>query len=45
MMDNMVQVLYIHAMLAGHYTLSEREMGVLNNGLIKLMEYGLGGEI
>lgn len=45
MMENMVQVLYIHAMLAGHYTLSEREMGVLNNGLMKLMEYGLGGEI
>lgn len=45
MMDNMVQVLYIHAMLAGHYTLSEREMGILNTGLMKLMEYGLGGEL
>lgn len=45
MMDNTVQIVYIHAMLAGHYTLSERELGVLNHGLMKLMEYGLGGEI
>ncbi len=43
MVDNMVQILYVHAMLAGHYTLSEREMEILNTGLMKLMEYGLGG--
>lgn len=43
MMENMVRVLYVHAMLAGHYSLGEREMGILNTGLIKLMEYGLGG--
>lgn len=45
MMENMAQILYVHAMLAGHYTLSEREMEVLNTGLMKLMEYGLGGTI
>ena len=45
MAEDMVQVLYIHAMLAGHYTLSEREMEVLNTGLMKLIAYGLGGEI
>lgn len=45
MMEDMVEVLYIHAMLAGHYTLSGREMEILNTGLIKLMEYGLGGRI
>ncbi len=45
MTEHMIQVLYIHAMLAGHYTLSEREMEVLNTGLMKLIGYGLGGEI
>ena len=45
MMEDMVEVLYIHAMLAGHYTLSKREMEILNTGLIKLMEYGLGGGV
>ncbi len=42
---NMVQVLYVHAMLAGHYTLGEKETEVLNMGLIRLMEYGLGGNL
>ncbi len=42
--ENMVRVLYVHAMLAGHYTLGEREMEILNTGLIKLLEYGLGGK-
>lgn len=42
---NMVQVLYVHAMLAGHYTLGEKEKEVLNTGLIRLMEYGLGGNV
>ena len=42
---NMVQVLYVHAMLAGHYTLGEKEKEVLNTGLIRLMEYGLGGNL
>lgn len=42
---NMVQVLYVHAMLAGHYTLGEKETEVLNTGLIRLMEYGLGGNL
>lgn len=45
MTEDMIQVLYIHAMLAGHYTLSGREMEVLNTGLMKLIAYGLGGEI
>lgn len=43
MAENMVQVLYIHAMLAGHYSLGEKELEILNTGLIKLLEYGLGG--
>ncbi len=42
---NMAQVLYVHAMLAGHYTLGEKEKEVLNTGLIRLMEYGLGGNV
>ncbi|MCI8660598.1 MAG: HSP90 family protein [Lachnospiraceae bacterium] len=40
---SMVQVLYVHAMLTGHYTLKEKETEVLNAGLIRLMEFGLGG--
>ncbi len=40
----MIEVLYVHAMLAGHYTLGEKEMDVLNRGLIRLVEYGLGEE-
>lgn len=40
--ETMVQVLYVHAMLAGHYTLGERELEILNTGLLALMEYGLG---
>lgn len=42
---DMVQVLYVHAMLAGRYTLGEKEIEVLNTGLIRLMEYGLGGNV
>ena len=38
----MIEVLYVHAMLAGRYTLDEKEMGILNRGLIRLVEYGLG---
>lgn len=38
----MIEVLYVHAMLAGHYTLGEKEMKILNRGLIRLVEYGLG---
>ncbi len=40
-----IEVLYVHAMLAGHYTLGEKEMDILNRGLIRLVEYGLGEEI
>lgn len=43
--ENMVKVLYVHAMVAGHYTLGERETEVLNTGLIRLIEYGLGGDL
>ena len=42
---NMAQVLYVHAMLAGHYTLGEQEKEILNRGLIQIIEYGLGGNV
>ena len=42
-MENVVRILYVHAMLAGHYTLGERELEILNTGLIELIAYGLGG--
>ena len=45
MTENMAQVLYVHAMLAGHYTLGEQEKEILNRGLIQIIEYGLGGNV
>lgn len=45
MIGNMIKVLYVHAMLAGHYSLGERETEILNTGLIQLIEYGLGGKL
>ncbi|MCI8518186.1 MAG: HSP90 family protein [Hungatella sp.] len=45
MMETMIQILYVQAMLAGHYPLGERETEILNTGLMRLVEYGLGGQI
>ncbi len=42
---DMMRVLYVHAILAGHYNLGERETEILNTGLIRLIGYGLGGEV
>lgn len=43
--QNIIQVIYIQALLAGHYTLSGAEMELMNKSLQKLMEYALyGGE-
>jgi len=41
--ETVIQVLYVQALLAGHYTLKNKEMEMMNKGLIKLMEYGIGG--
>ncbi len=43
--ETMIKVLYVQAMLAGHYSLGEREMEILHTGLITLMEYGLEGNV
>ncbi len=46
MVETIVQVLYVQAFMAGHYTMGEKEMAIMNKSLMKLMEYGLdGGEI
>ncbi len=37
-----VQMLYVQALLLGHHPLSEREMRVLNEGLLGMIERGLG---
>lgn len=43
--QNIIQVIYIQALLAGHYTLGGAEMELMNKSLQKLMEYALyGGE-
>ncbi len=38
-----IQVIYIQALLAGHYTLEGREMELMNQSLQRLMEYALLG--
>lgn len=43
MIETIVQVLYVQAFMAGHYTMGEKEMAIMNKSLTKLMEYGLGG--
>lgn len=39
---NIVQVIYIQSMLAGHYTLEAKEMELMNKSLQRLMECALG---
>lgn len=39
------QVLYVQAMLAGHYTLEEKELDIMNKGLLKLVGYSLGEKL
>lgn len=40
-----IQVIYIQALLAGHYTLEAKEMELMNKSLQKLMEYAIMGGI
>ena len=39
-----VQMLYVQALLLGHRPLNEREMGLLNEGLLGLIEWGVDTE-
>ncbi len=41
MLTTIIQVLYVQALLSGHYPLGEKEMELLNKNLEKLIEYGL----
>jgi molecular chaperone HtpG len=38
-----IQMLYVQALLLGHHPLSAREMALLNEGLLHLIEAGLAG--
>lgn len=40
---NLIQVIYIQSLLAGHYTLGGAEMELMNTSLQQLMEYALYG--
>ncbi len=42
--QTLIHVIYIQAMLAGHYTLSAKETELMNQCLRSLMEYALHGE-
>lgn len=39
-----VELLYVQALLMGHFPLRAREMGVLNNGLLELIELAVAAE-
>lgn len=39
---NIIQVIYIQALFAGHYTVDGREMEAMNRSLQRLMEYAMG---
>ena len=41
--DTLIQVIYIQALLAGHYTLGGEELELMNKSLQRLMEYALYG--
>lgn len=41
--ETIIQVIYIQARLAGHYTLEGKEMELMNKSLQRLMEYAMGG--
>lgn len=43
LIHTMIQVVYVQALLAGHYTLAGREMELMNKSLQQLMEYVLKG--
>src|SRR5262249_52238258 len=36
-----VQMLYVQALLLGHHPLSPKEMGLLNDGLLSMIEWGI----
>lgn len=40
-----MQVIYIQALLAGHYTLDAKKMELMNKSLQKLMEYAIMGSV
>ncbi len=42
--QTMIQVIYIQALLTGHYTLGGKEMELMNKCLQRLMEYALYGK-
>ncbi len=44
LMQRSVQMLYVQALLLGHHPLSGREMKLLNEGLLGLIEWGVGGK-
>jgi len=43
MLHRSIQMLYLQSLLLGHHPLSSKEMTLLNDGLLSLIEWGLGG--
>lgn len=44
LLERAIQMLYVQALLLGHHPLNAREMQLLNEGLLSLIEWGLSGE-
>ncbi|MCI9539473.1 MAG: HSP90 family protein [Lachnospiraceae bacterium] len=43
LIETIVQVLYVQALMAGHYTVGAKEMELMNKSLTRLMEFGIDG--
>jgi molecular chaperone HtpG len=41
LLERSIQMLYVQALLLGHHSLSAREMALLNEGLLGLIEWGV----
>ena len=44
LVNRSVQLLYVQALLLGHHPLNSKEMRLLNDGLLDMIEWGVGSE-
>lgn len=43
MMQSAIQMLYCNALMMGHYSMSRREMALLNQGIVRFIDWGING--
>ncbi|HMF18396.1 MAG TPA: hypothetical protein VKE98_14395, partial [Gemmataceae bacterium] len=44
LVNRSVQLLYVQALLLGHHPLNSKEMRLLNEGLLDMIEWGVGSQ-